>query len=176
MRAKRKARFFRRVKLWLVTTALLLAAGLAQTGSNAAASATTISGEQIISFLNQTIVWSRQVSAEQQLVSEPSDTLFLNDSRQTSEQVVRLAFEFARAQAQTSQAGTGATAVQSAASQYQRLVDSVNQADQKVKSLQQELEGFRQQLLTATGRKRTTVQALISETEGKQALYQTRRD
>ena len=56
--------------------------------------------EDIISFLNQTIVWSRQLTAEQQLVSEPSDVLFLNDSRQVADQVVKLAFEFARARAQ----------------------------------------------------------------------------
>ncbi len=154
---------------------LAIAFVFAQTPSNAPAPA-AITGEQIISFLNQTIVWSRQVSAEQQLATEPSDTLFLNDSRQTSDQVVRLAFEFARAQAQAGQTGTGNAAAQGGASQYQRLVDSSNTADQKVKSLQQELDGFRQQLLTATGRKRATLQALISETEGELALYQTRRD
>jgi small-conductance mechanosensitive channel len=160
-----------------MTTALLLvvAAGLAQTAPNAPAS-TMLSGDDIISFLNQSIVWSRQVSAEQQLVTEPSDTLFLNDSRQTADQVVRLAFDFARAQAQASQQGTAAGTKQTATSQYQRLIDSANQADQKVKSLQQELEGFRQQLLTATGRKRATLQALISETQGEVELYQTRRD
>ena len=49
--------------------------------------------EDIISFLNQTIVWSRQLTAEQQLVSEPSDALFLNDSRQMADQVVKLAFD-----------------------------------------------------------------------------------
>ena len=158
-----------------MTTALLLAvaAGLAQTTPNAPAS-TAVSGDDIVSFLNQTIVWSRQVSAEQQLVTEPSDTLFLNDSRQTADQVVRLAFDFARAQA--NQQPTAGGTSQSATSQYQRLIDSANQADQKVKSLQQELEGFRQQLLTATGRKRTTLQALISETQGEVELYQTRRD
>jgi len=46
--------------------------------------------EDIIPFLNQTIVWSRQLTAEQQLVSEPSDALFLNDSRQVADQVVKL--------------------------------------------------------------------------------------
>jgi small-conductance mechanosensitive channel len=132
--------------------------------------------EDIIPFLNQTIVWSRQVTAEQQLVTEPSDTLFLNDSRQAADQVVRLAFEFARARAQALASQSGANPQSQGASQYQRLIDSANQADQKVKALQQELDGFRQQLLTATGRKRTTVQALISETEGEMELYQTRRD
>jgi small-conductance mechanosensitive channel len=179
MRSLRQKHSSRKARLAAVPACLLLAmaVGVAQNQPGAPApTPSAITGEQIISFLNQTIVWSRQVSAEQQLVNEPSDTLFLNDSRQTSDQVVRLAFEFARAQAQASQAGTSAAGAQSAASQYQRLIDSVNQADQKVKSLEQELAGFRQQLLAATGRKRTTLQALISETEGEVELYQTRRD
>ena len=164
-------------KLCLSAAALAftLAVCFAQTGSSPPAT-TAAGGEEIISFLNQTIVWSRQVSAEQQLVTEPSDTLFLNDSRQTADQVVRLAFDFARARAQVLAGQTGAAGNQGAASQYQRLIDSASQADQKVKSLRQELDGFRQQLVTASGRKRTTLQALISETEGELELYETRRD
>ena len=133
--------------------------------------------EDIIPFLNQTIVWARQLTTEQGLISEPSDALFLNDSRQISDQVVRLAFEFARARAQALSSQNGGNGTQSpATSQYQRLIDSANKADQQVKSLQKELDGFHQQLLTAAGRKRTTLQAVISETEGELELFQTRRD
>jgi small-conductance mechanosensitive channel len=174
MDAKRRAVTARKFGLLL---AAILAAGFLF-AQNASDTSTPSSGaEQIVPFLNQTIVWSRQVTSEQQLVTEPSDALFLNDSRQTSDQVVRLAFEFARARSQALMSQIGKTAqAQPGASQYQRLIDSANQADQKVKSLQQELDGYRQQLLTATGRKRTTVQALISETEGEIELYQARRD
>jgi small-conductance mechanosensitive channel len=133
--------------------------------------------EDIISFLNQTIVWSRQLTAEQQLVSEPSDALFLNDSRQVADQVVKLAFDFARARAQAMASQTDSAASRSqATSQYQRLIDSATKADQQVKGLQGELDGFRQQLQTATGKKRTTLLALISETEGELELFRTRRD
>ena len=157
--------------------------GRAQSGSNASGQAAQTAAAEspgdIISFLNQTIVWSRQLTAEQQLVNEPSDALFLNDSRQLANQVVRLAFDYARARAQAlaNQGGEGGTSQSpTAPSQYQRLIDSANKADQQVKSLQKELDGFHQQLLTATGRKRTTLLAVISETEGELELFQTRRD
>lgn len=164
----------------LIMTAM---SGRAQTdsvASNPAPVRPTASGsEDIIPFLNQTIVWSRQLNGQQQLVSEPSDAMFFNDSRQVADQVVRLAFEFARARAQAlandPDAGTGRQ-TQSAPSQYQRLVDSAAKADKQVKSLQQELDGFHQQLLNATGRKRTMLLAVISETEGELQLFQTRRD
>jgi small-conductance mechanosensitive channel len=133
--------------------------------------------ESIISFLNQTIVWSRQLTAEQQLVSEPSDALFLNDNRQVADQVVKLAFGYARARAQALTTRTdNASGRSQAPSQYQRLIDSANKADQQVKGLQGELDGFHQQLQTATGKKRTTLLAVISETEGELELFQTRRD
>ena len=99
----------------IASAALLLCAisGRAQFGSNAsgqgAQPAAAESPGAIISFLNQTIVWSRQLTAEQQLVNEPSDALFLNDSRQLANQVVRLAFDYARARAQAlaNQGGEG---------------------------------------------------------------------
>jgi small-conductance mechanosensitive channel len=148
-----------------------------QDASKSPAKAPPGGAEDIISFLNQTIVWSRQLSAEQQLVSEPSDALFLNDSRQLADQVVRLGFDFARARAQALASQTAAGSNQPpAASQYQRLIDSATKADQQVKSLQVELDGFHQQLLTATGKKRTMLVAVISETEGELQLFQTRRD
>ncbi len=167
-------------KLFMVASlALALSAISTDAYGQAAQPAAAESAEDIISFLNQTIVWSRQLAAEQQLVNEPSDAVFLNDNRQLASQVVRLAFDYARARAQslanrTDEGGSGQS--QAAPSQYQRLIDSANKADQQVKSLQNELDGFRQQLLTATGRKRTMLQALISETEGELELFQTRRD
>jgi small-conductance mechanosensitive channel len=167
----------------LAALVLCAISGRAQFGPNASAQAAQPAAAEspgdIISFLNQTIVWSRQLTAEQQLVNEPSDALFLNDSRQLANQVVRLAFDYARARAQAlaNQGGEGGTSQrQTAPSQYQRLIDSANKADQQVKSLQKELDGFHQQLLTATGRKRTTLLAVISETEGELELFQTRRD
>lgn len=135
-------------------------------------------GENIIPFLNQTIVWSRQLAAQQQLVSEPSDALFLNDNRQVADQVVKLGFDFARARAQAlaAQSATASTTQAQAPSQYQRLADSANKADQRVKQSQQELDTLRQQLAGVTGKKRSTLQATIDETESELELFQARRD
>jgi small-conductance mechanosensitive channel len=140
--------------------------------------------DDIIAFLNQTIVWSRHLSSQQQLVDEPSDALFLNDSRQIAEQVVRQAFDFARARAQamTSQVDSGSSSQSRAASpqrppsQYQRLFDSVAKADQKVKQSQKDLDALRAQLASATGKKRRTLLAAIDEADSELDLFQARRD
>ena len=180
MMARATARTNRKT-VFFFSVVLLLGGNLsgAQGNSDKSDAVQTSGAEDIISFLNQTIVWSRQLTAEQQLVNEPSDALFLNDSRRVADQVVKLAFDYARARAQllASHADNpGSTSRSQAPSQYQRLIDSAAKADQQVKGLQQELDNFHQQLETATGKKRTTLLAVISETEGELQLFQTRRD
>ena len=140
--------------------------------------------DDIIAFLNQTIVWSRHLSSQQQLVDEPSDALFLNDSRQIADQVVRQAFDFARARAQAmasqTDSGNGSqsrpASSQRPPSQYQRLFDSVAKADQKVKQSQKDLDALRAQLASATGKKRRTLLAAIDEADSELDLFQARRD
>jgi small-conductance mechanosensitive channel len=174
------------VKRILIAGSILMIAavcGRAQSGPNASGngsvSVVPASASDIISFLNQTIVWSRQLSAQQQLVDEPSDALFLNDSRQIADQVVRLAFDFARARAQAlaAQPDAGSTAQSSTVpSQYQRLIDSANKAGEKVKQSQKDLDLLRQQLANATGARRRTLVAAIDETDSELELFQARRD
>jgi small-conductance mechanosensitive channel len=163
------------LKNCLIAAVLVLAAivsGFAQQRASAGGS------EEIIPFLNQTIVWSRQLSVQQQLVTEPSDALFLNDSRQIADQVVKLAFDFARARAQAlaAQPGSGTASRSEAPSQYQRLIDSVAKADQKVKQSQQEIDRLRQRLASAPPGKRRALQAALDEVESEQELFQVRRD
>ena len=112
-------------------------------------------------------------------MNEPSDALFLNDSRRIADQIVRLAFDFARAQAQAlepqPEPGTGGKP-QAAPSQYQRLADSVVKAEQKVKETQKELDFLHLQLPSTTGNKRRTVLAAIDEVDSELELFQARRD
>jgi len=165
------------IKLFLFATAVFIlafVAGVAQTPPNASSG----NAADIVPFLNQTIAWHGQLKGQQQIVSEPSDVLFLNDSRQIADQVVRLSFDFARAQTPALAAANKNNAGEAAAgaASFQGLTDSAAKADAQVKGLQKELEGFRQQLATATGKKRTTLQATISETEGELELFQARKD
>src|SRR5882724_8275509 len=165
------------IKLFLFATAVFIlafVAGVAQTPPNASSG----NAADIVPFLNQTIAWHGQLKGQQQIVSEPSDVLFLNDSRQIADQVVRLSFDFARAQTPALAAANKNNAGEAAAgaASFQGLTDSAAKAGAQVKGLQKELEGFRQQLATATGKKRTTLQATISETEGELELFQARKD
>jgi small-conductance mechanosensitive channel len=133
----------------------------------------------IISFLNQTIVWYQQLADQQQLVKEPSDLLFLNDNRQIADQVSRLAFDFARARAQAITLEAAAQEQQDEDApnldQYKSLTQLAAKSDQKIKDTQQELETMRRQLPSTSGQKRSVLEATIAETESELALLQARR-
>jgi small-conductance mechanosensitive channel len=154
--------------------------GLVVVAGLAAAADEQASPPDLIAFLNQTIVWFRQITAQQQLANQPSDVLFLSDNRQIAEQVVRLSFEFARARAQVLAAegvGGAANAGQAGnANQYQNLANVAGKADQQVKQSQQELDGLRRRLDTAVGKKRHTLQLTIDETQSELDLREARRD
>jgi small-conductance mechanosensitive channel len=156
--------------------------------SPSSGSAAQANADDIMPFLNQTIVWSRQLSVQQQLVNEPSDALFLNDCRQIADQVVHQAFDFARARAQAlaNQADQGASSqpgkpsqpqtAQSQPSRYQRLIDSLARADQKVKQSQKDVDDLHLQLAGATGKKRRTLLVAVDEADSELELFKARRD
>ena len=135
------------------------------------------SSQDIISFLNQTILWYRQLTVQQQLATEPSDVLFLNDNRQLADETVRLSFDFARAQAQAlAHSNPAAAAGTGPGARYQNLFNMAATADQQVKQSQAELEKLQRDLEAATGRKRRTLESTIAETQSELQLRQARRD
>lgn len=170
-------RRFRRTGFFILAATFLLAL----TGPVVPAQQTTdtqaSSGDEIIGFLNQALVWYRQQTGLQQLVNEPSDVLFLNDSRRIADQVAQQAFSFARTRAQALAAqGVTPSAPAGSSSQHQRLYDAAAKADQQLKQAQQDVAAKRKQLETAVGKKRRTLQASVDEAESELELYQARRD
>lgn len=145
-----------------------------QSGSGSSTPA-QITSQDVIAFLNQTITWQRHFAVEQQIASEPADVIFLNDDRQLSNQIVRLSFDFARAEADLlagQNAATAPTTSESAA----RMAQLATKAEDQMKQAQAELESLGRQLDTATGKKRQLIQAAIAETESELDLAQARRD
>ncbi|HEV2988311.1 MAG TPA: mechanosensitive ion channel family protein [Candidatus Angelobacter sp.] len=144
-------------------------------------SAFSQSSQDILSFLNQTIVWYQQLTDQPQLVKEPSDLLFLNDNRQIADQVSRLAFDFARARAAMLAAADSGGQAQSDEGganldQYKTLAELARKSDQKIKETQQELDTMQRQLPATKGQKRSLLEATIAETESELALLQARRN
>jgi small-conductance mechanosensitive channel len=172
-----------RARTFVVVFVLLLAMQLSvePTGRAQGAPPSADRGEDIIPFLNQTLVWHRQLATQQQSASEPSDLIFLNDGRRIADQVVRLSFDFARARAQSlaalpSSAPATNQTLSSSSSQYQRFAELAAKADLQVKQSKTELDGLRSQMENAPPAKRAALKARMEETQSELDLYLARRD
>jgi small-conductance mechanosensitive channel len=133
---------------------------------------------QILPLLTQTIDWYRQTQQEQHLATEPSDLTFLADNRRIADQVVRLAFEFARQEEQrlAKQSKTNqAVNPSSALSEYESLIQTSAQTDQLVQQTQNEVESLKQGLEKAAANKRSHIAAQLAETQSELALFQARQ-
>jgi small-conductance mechanosensitive channel len=142
---------------------------LAQSASNGLPDAA-----RVIGYLNQTLGWHRQIAVEEQLATDPPDTLFVSDNKQLDVEIVRLSFDFARAAAAViSNPATVASSGQPA-NRYQALQKSAVAAENEVKQTQAEIETVRSQLASAPPKKRRELQAQFDELQSELALAQTR--
>lgn len=129
-----------------------------------------------MSFLNQSIDWHREIAAETQVASDPGDVLYVADDRQTSTQILRLSFDFARAEAQlaASQSAPAAQADTSGDNKQQGLARAAQEADTEVKATQAELDADKIKVQTARGSELQRLQAEMDELQGEIDLAQTR--
>ncbi len=132
-----------------------------------------------IQYLKDTIDWYRHLRIEEQLATDPTDAMFLEDHRQLARQIVRLSFDFARAEAKSrsSQAVPAPTEIQSPElARYSGLVKAAEAADQEVKETEAEIESLKQKLQTAQGEKRRELQSTIDEVQSELNLDRTRSE
>jgi len=159
----------------MILTAAL--ASLATAAAPPAPASAPLSATQVLQFLGQTIDWYHGLTLQQQIATTPTDLATLYDNRQAAAQSVRLAFEFARAEAGFIVDTTSANPAQGAVlSQYQSLSQLQARFDKQVQDTQAELESDRQKLATAAAKDHQQLQSQISELQGELDLAGARRD
>ena len=184
-----RTRFFLRLMLigsramrpswYLVAVAAMIIGAGAVVFSQSASTNPPPDSSQVIQFLGQTIDWYRHQAAAQQIASDPNDVMVVNDNRLIADQVVRLAFDFSRAETESlaKQSTTGQNQNQSAGpSQYQGLLHLEANIDKQTQETQMEVDSLRQKLETATGKKRQELQSEVAETQAELELAKARRD
>lgn len=151
----------------------------APSSQSAQAPPVTTGSQDILQLLTRTVSWYQQLAAEPHLATQPEDVTFSDETQRVSPQVVELAFEFARQQAQAtkqSKASKTPTTNNSTSSQYEGLSQMADKADQQVAQSQSDLDALRKKLDAATGSKRKVLQSSVAESESELALLQARRD
>jgi small-conductance mechanosensitive channel len=161
----------------LGAAALLLAQNPAPATQDAAQ--VSVDSSRIIPFLDQTLTWYRQMMVDEQIADDPSEVTMVSNNHQLEAQIVRLSFDFARAEADalTNKPASGGVQAQNGGTpQQQALLKAEDAANQDVRKADSQLNALKQKLATATGRQRELLQSQILDAQGEVDLQKTRRD
>jgi small-conductance mechanosensitive channel len=172
------------MRVRLVTALLagiaVFAAQAADAPSQPAAAATdsraVMTGDQVVQILDETVDWYRTLGSQQQAATQPSDLLLLYANRQTADQIMKLAFDFARANAELLSSEAGVRKEAEEAASEQSLSRSRKQLDDQRASIQAEIEADKRQLASTPKQKRATLQSRISVLQGQLDLVNARRN
>jgi small-conductance mechanosensitive channel len=160
------------ISLWLVAGV----AAPAETAPGAAVAdsrVSVLSAEQVIQILDETVDWYRTLGTQQQNATQPSDLLILFANRQTADQVVSLAIELARANAEllSSEARSGQSAA--GASAAPSLSQLQSQLDAQRASIQGEIAALKEPRATPKGQ---DPGSKLIELQGELAMLAARRN
>jgi len=143
----------------------------------------------VISYLSDVINWYGHLGVEAQLVSEPDETLFFADDRQIAGEVLRLAFEYARAQAaflakinpNAAVAAAGSTSTQlvatgAGAADLGNIAQSAVSLEAAANALRAKIKDLQARLAKAPARQRAAIAAEIQDLQSQLDLNQARLD
>jgi small-conductance mechanosensitive channel len=133
--------------------------------------------EQITQYLDQTVAWYRGLALQQEIATDPADLALVADNRSVTDQIVRLAFEFARSAANLVARQGGADQSQPGSpSQYQSLLQLQSKLDSQAQDTQAALQAAQAQLTAGGAKARQALQPQIAELQGQLQLANARRD
>ena len=130
-----------------------------------------LNGNQVVQILDQTVEWYRTLGAQQQSSSQPSDLLIYYANQQTANQVVALAFDIARANAELLSSDASAQASTDSSSSSQAYVEQQTRLKAQRQSIQAEMATHRQASGSAGS---ADSQAKLSELQGELDMINAR--
>ena len=121
------------------------------------------SNSEVIGYLLQSVNWYRHVYAERQVANEPADFIFLDDNQAIERQIVKLSFEFAKADVvvETSAASSnaGTTSTDSPPADLAHFIELKKRNDQLSQQAMGEIKNLDKRLNTANGADRGKLKA-----------------
>lgn len=138
----------------------------------AAGNPAPVDAGRVVQFLDQTITWYRQLGAQQRLVADANDDVYVSADLQLANEVVRLAFQFARTAASAQQPSGQVGAV----STYQRAMQQEAEAQKDEKQVAGEVDDLQKTIATASGQQKQTLEAQLAETQAEVNFAKARVD
>ena len=147
-----------------------------------AAAAPPLDAHRVIAYLTDVINWYGHLGAEAQLVRDPDETLFFANDRQTAAEVLRLAFESARAmaaflaKAQPGAGGVAAPGTSHSGSAAVGIAQSAATLDAANNALRARIKDSQARLAKAPARQRAAINSEIQGAQNELDLNQARVD
>jgi small-conductance mechanosensitive channel len=159
--------------LW-VGAGVAAPSGTAPPSAAADSRASALTAEQVVQILDETVDWYRTLGTQQQNATQASDLLILFANRQTADQVVSLAIELARANAELLSSDASAAQSASEATPAQSLSQQQSQLDAQRASIEAEIAGLKESRATSKGKQNAS--AKLTELQGELAMVAARRN
>jgi small-conductance mechanosensitive channel len=137
-----------------------------------------LTAEQLIQILDETVDWYRTLGIQQQNATQPSDLLLLYANRQTADEVVRLAFQIARANAELLSSEASAAQANSAGDKRspQALQQLEQSTAQRSDEIEKEMDSVRRSLAAAPAHAKSDLNAKLLELQGELAMVKAQKN
>jgi len=135
------------------------------------------SDAQVIGYLLQSVNWYRHVYTERQVASDPGDLVFLNDNQAIEGQIVRLSFEFAKADAAlaktaTSPHGAPTTPFAPASADLAHFIELKNRNDQASRQTTEDIGKLKEKIVSVRSGDREKMKAALDDAQSRLELVQ----
>jgi hypothetical protein len=135
------------------------------------------SDAQVIGYLLQSMTWYRHVYTERQVASDPGDLVFLNDNQAIESQIVRLSFEFAKADAALTKTATSphdapATLAGPTSADLAHFIELKNRNDQLTQQTSEDIGKLNEKIASARKVDRKKLIAALDDAQSRLELLQ----
>ena len=135
------------------------------------------SDAQVIGYLLQSVKWYRHVYTERQVGSDPGDLVFLNDNQALESQIVKLSFEFAKADAALAKTATSpqdapATLAAPASADLAHFIEFKNRNDQLTQQTSEDIGKLNEKVASTRKADRKKLKAALDDAQSRLELLQ----
>src|SRR6266705_6055959 len=135
------------------------------------------SAAQVIGYLLQSVNWYRHVYTEWQVASDPADLVFVNDNQAIESQILKLSFEFAKADAalaKTASSAHGAATTSAAPSSVDlaHFVELKNRNDQVTQQTRADIGKLNEKIASSRKADRKKLKAALDDAQSRLELLQ----
>jgi Mechanosensitive ion channel len=130
---------------------------------------------QVIGYLLQSVNWYRHVYTERQVASDPADLVFLNDNQAIESQIVKLSFEFAKADAALAKTASsahdaGTTSAAPSSVDLAHFVELKNRNDQVTQQTSADIGKLNEKIASARKADRKKLKAALADAQSRLEL------